>query len=350
MKRARGPSPKMNTAAALPPEWERSRSLRALLEEVGRHPLLPEAETLKLARAGTPAAHAKLVAHNLRLVIALAKSQLGARGGHLDDLVAVGCRGLLEGIQRFDPDRGVKLGTYCAWWIRAYQLRYMLENVSVVRVGQTQGQRTAFWNLHHEAGVLRAQGIDPSPENLTAALNARGTKPVRVTDVIAAQRALAGDGRLDAQLPENHQGTSEPLTRLSLLTDNAPPVDELVGDHEMHAAARAVFKRVRRSLPVRERAIFDARIAETKPASLGELGVRLGLSRERVRQLEVRIRRKLLAAGRRHFRAEIPEERPQTTRGRRHCGRPSGRARRVSVGAIRPTMTTTPAFARGGAT
>ncbi len=221
----------------------------------------------------------RLVRAHLRLVAWLAQ-QAGGRSGELDDLFQEGCVGLLEGIRRFDPDRGTRLSTYASWWIRARLFRYVLRNRRLVRLGTTTAQRKVFFNLARVRDRLeRERGVEPTVEELAHALG------VAEADVVEIGARLA---RTDASLDESHGDAAPLLSRLA--ADDDPEEETARG--ELRALVRRGAAELRRRLGARDRAIFDARFRD-EPKSLSALGRRFGVSRERMRQLEARLLERL---------------------------------------------------------
>lgn len=278
-----------------------SRAFRDLLRDVQRFPLLSEEETRRLAQHPRErGANEKLVQHNMRLVLTMASAAFGARTGHLQELVACGALGLIRGVGSYDPGRGFKLTTYVAWWIKASMHRYIAANVSIVAAGHTAGQRKAFNRLNAVTSQLEAKGVEATDEALAAALSAEGKTEVSAEDVRYSANALSGDPSLNANASGHSGGT------FGTWQDRTPahgtPVDEMLGELEERAGAARVIAKVRRGLTPRERLIFDARIGdEANRRTLADVGRQLGMSRERARQLEVKLRERLLEEGRRFF-------------------------------------------------
>lgn len=266
-------------------------SLAAYLTEVGRHPLLTVDEELALARAyretGDKRAAHTLVTANLRFVVKVASGYRGY-GLRLSDLIQEGNLGLMKAVQKFDPDMGIRLVSYASWWIRAYIQAYVLQSWSIVKLGTTQAQRRLFFALGRTRRELSRAGAGADDD-----LDDRVARRLRVTtDDIreAARRMEQRDQSLDAPAPG---GDFSPVDRI-------PSGDDLQ-DERLSCARES--ERVRRGvtdalacLDVRERTIIEQRFMTDDPASLQDLGTRLGFSRERARQLEMRARRKLRTA------------------------------------------------------
>ena len=266
-------------------------SLAAYLTEVGRHPLLTAEEELALARAfretGDKRAAHTLVTANLRFVVKVASGYRGY-GLRLPDLIQEGNLGLMKAVQKFDPDMGIRLVSYASWWIRAYIQAYVLQSWSIVKLGTTQAQRRLFFALGRTRRELSRAGAGADDD-----LDDRVARRLRVsTDDVreASRRMEQRDQSLDALVPG---GDSSPVDRIASGDD--------LQDERLSCARES--DRVRRGvtdalacLDDRERTIIEQRFMADDPASLQDLGTRLGFSRERARQLEMRARRKLRTA------------------------------------------------------
>ncbi|WP_257455460.1 sigma-70 family RNA polymerase sigma factor [Archangium lipolyticum] len=268
------------------------------LAEVRRHPLLSREEEASLARrfreSGDMKARARLVASNLRLVVKLAREH------HrppllLMDLIQEGNLGLVLAVERFQPERGVRLCTYAAWWIRAYLLRSIIENWRLVKLGTTDVQRKLFFRMREEEGRLLASGQEATPSLLAARLG------VTEQDVVEMdQRLRQDDVRLDVP-PEDDQGRPAPGRALS---SGTPTVDEELGQRELtrwfQEKAHAFAREVRDE---RERYILEHRLLAEEPETLKTIGEHFRVSRERARQVEAG----LLASMREYLHERMPD-------------------------------------------
>ena len=262
--------------------------LQAYMRDVQRHRLLtPEeerAEAIKYYEEGDVDAAAKLVTANLRLVVKLAYEYRRAHK-NINDLIQEGSIGLMQAVKKYDPYKGVKLSTYAAWWIRAYILRFILNNARLVKLGTTQAQRKLFFNLKKEKAKLSAMGIEPTPEVIAKRLN------VPKAEVISMDRRLAaGDASLDAPLGDPEGGGQ---SRIDLLPGRNLPVDELLADAELGAILQDKLHSFGEGLTGKDARIFWDRMLSEDPLTLQQLGDEFGVSRERVRQLEKRLQLKL---------------------------------------------------------
>ncbi len=282
--------PKSKSTAIAPSSTglERYDSLQAYIREVSKYPVLSHTEQHALAirylESGDLDAAAQLITANLRLVIKVAYEYRRAYRNILD-LIQEGNIGLMQAVKKFDPYRGVKLSTYAAWWIRAYILRFILNNSRLVKLGTTQAQRKLFFNLNKEKSRLAAQGIDPSTEDLAKQFG------VREQDVIQMERRLAaGDVSLDAPVNSVDGGSQ---SRIDLIPAQGNSVDEILADLEMGEKLKESIQAFGKILKDKEAIIFRKRLLSDEPLTLQQLGDEFGISRERVRQLEQRLQKKL---------------------------------------------------------
>ncbi|HEY4160343.1 MAG TPA: RNA polymerase factor sigma-32 [Polyangiaceae bacterium] len=263
-------------------------ALQAYMREVQRHPLLSTDDEHKLAvkysETQDVETAARLVTANLRLVVKLAYEYRRAYR-NIMDLVQEGNIGLMQAVKRYDPYRGVKLSSYAAWWIRAYMLRFILNNWRLVKVGTTQAQRKLFFNLNKEKDKLSAMGIEPTHAEIAKRLN------VAEADVVEMDRRLSrADASLDATVNESDGRTT---TRLELMPSPGDSPDKLAEGSELNQLLHERLDEFRKTLNGKDLAIFDKRLISEEPLTLQELGDEFGVSRERVRQLESRVTGKL---------------------------------------------------------
>jgi RNA polymerase sigma-32 factor len=261
---------------------------RRYLAEARKYPLLSREEELELVKryreTGDRDALFRLVTSNLLIVVRIARSFRHA-ARNLLDLIQEGNLGLLQAIDRFDPEVGVRLPTYAGWWIRAYILKYLLDNVRLVRVGTTNARRKLLHNLRQEQRKLEAEGYEVGPKLLAEHFGASEE------DVRDVQMALAGrDVSLDA--PVGEDGVR---TRGDLIPDAAPTVEEEVARRELQERAQAAIAAFREGLGGRDRVILDERILSEDPKTLQALGDRFGTTREAVRQAETKVMTRLRA-------------------------------------------------------
>jgi RNA polymerase sigma-32 factor len=261
---------------------------RRYLADIRRYPLLTREEEQELARryrdTGDREALFRLVTANLMMVVHVARSfRRAAR--NLLDLIQEGNIGLLQAIEKFDPDVGVRLPTYAGWWVRAYMVKFLLDNVRLVRVGTTNARRKLLRNLNKEKARLEAQGFDVGPKLLAEHFG------VSETDVQEVQQALSGrDVSLDAPVGDDDTRSRE---EVFAAPGDDVRIDDEVARKEMQERAQEAIGRFRRDLSDRERAILDERVLSEEPLTLQALGDRFGTTREAVRQVEARLVKRL---------------------------------------------------------
>jgi RNA polymerase sigma-32 factor len=259
-------------------------ALQAYMLEIRKHPLLSPEEEHRLAVEYTTSQDvdiaARLVTANLRLVVKLAYEYRRAYKNMMD-LVQEGNIGLMQAVKRYDPYRGVKLSSYAAWWIRAYMLRFILNNWRLVKLGTTQAQRKLFFNLNKEKQKLAALGIEPTHAEIAKRLD------VDEADVIEMDRRLArSDASLDSPIQE---GDGRTTSRLELLPSQADTPERAAEGAEIEALLHEQLEEFKKTLTGKDVAIFEKRLVADEPLTLQELGDQFGVSRERVRQLEARL-------------------------------------------------------------
>ena len=259
--------------------------MAAYMAEARRYPLLTREEEHALAvrwvEDGDQDAARRLVTSNLRLVVKIAHEYRRAYQNLLD-LVQEGNVGLVKAVQKFDPYRGVKLSTYSGWWIRAYILKYILNNWRLVKIGTTQNQRKLFFNLRKQREKLQAAGVDPTPERIAKELD------VSPREVVEMERRMAApDLSLDAPLGGDDDSSGR--TRLDLIEDDFADPEDSVDAAEFKDLLQAKLRRFGADLEGRELEIFSDRLMADEPITLQDLGNRWGVSRERARQIEKRL-------------------------------------------------------------
>jgi RNA polymerase sigma-32 factor len=287
---SRGASGDQMMKRALP---DAPASLENYLAEIARIPLLTVTEEQSLARTyqttgETRAAH-RLVTANLRFVVKIAY-EYKSSGARMADLIQEGNIGLLKAVQKFDPDRGIRLISYAVWWIRTHVQGYALKSFSLVKVGTTQAQRKLFFALartRRELDRLSAEhGSESDGEDSSKIARRLGVKTGEVDEM--TQRLLGRDLSLDAV-----RGDGSGHTHVELLVADAPSQDhELAAAQERLMVQRRTHEALAR-LDHRERYIIERRLMTEKQPTLKELATHLGFSRERARQLESRAKEKL---------------------------------------------------------
>jgi RNA polymerase sigma-32 factor len=270
--------------------------LRRYLAEIRRFPVLSREEEHKLAvdykEYGNLEAAYKLVMGNLRLVVMIAREYQKAFKNLLD-LIQEGNMGLMEAVKNFDPYRGVRFPSYAVWWIRAYIIRYIMSDWRMVKIGTTQAQRKLFFNLQKEKEKLEAQGITPGPKLLAQRLN------VKEDEVIEMEQRL-GSRDLSVDVPI---GEGDEATLLNFLPDDKQNPEEEIADTQYRQILREKMAQFAKSLKDKELVIYRERLLNEEPQTLREIGEKYGISRERVRQIEERVKKKLKA----YLRKELKE-------------------------------------------
>ncbi|MGA2088595.1 MAG: RNA polymerase sigma factor RpoH [Stellaceae bacterium] len=282
----------MATVRALP-SISSEGNLSRYLQEIRKFPMLQPEEEYMLAKrwrehGDRDAAH-KLVTSHLRLV---AKIAMGYRGYGLplSELISEGNVGMMQAVKRFDPERGFRLATYAMWWIRAAIQEYVLHSWSLVKMGTTAAQKKLFFNLRKIKGQLQAidEG-DLSPENVHKIATELG---VPEEDVVNMNRRLAApDNSLNAPMRSDSEGEWQ-----DWLMDEGPDQEDRLGERQELGLRRDLLRGAMKLLTGRERDILVERRLQDEPATLEDLSVKYGISRERVRQIEVRAFEKLQKA------------------------------------------------------
>ncbi len=281
-----GPTPANRKPSEAAASIEKFDALSAYLREVQRHPLLSPTETQSLAEkfvaTQDTGVAARLVTANLRLVVKIAYEYRRAYK-NIMDLIQEGNIGLMQAVKRYDPYRGVKLSSYAAWWIRAYILRFILNNWRLVKLGTTQAQRKLFFNLRKKRSELQALGIEPTDAEIAKQLNVPESE-VAEMDV----RLQASEKSLDAPIGD---GDGRATTRIDTMPSLVEGPEALLAGNELQGMLKDKLGAFRLTLVGKEKelAIFDERLVSDEPLTLQELGDRFGISRERVRQLEQRL-------------------------------------------------------------
>jgi RNA polymerase sigma-32 factor len=275
-------------------DWEQpsSSSGKSYFEGLSRYPLLSREEEHRLATEFVRTRDARLadrlVTANLRLVVKIAREYRASRT-HLQDLVQEGNVGLVYAVGKFDPTRGVKLVTYAAWWIRAHMLKFILTNARIVKLGTTQAQRRLFFGLGRESARL-AKGND-GPVDPSALAKVFDVSVKEVVDM--GQRLTGADASLDAPA----RSTSRDSRSLGevLGADESDRPDALVETQEFESSFGREVQRFTTTLSGRDADIFRRRLLGDGAITLSKIAAEHGVSRERIRQLETRVKARLRA-------------------------------------------------------
>jgi len=281
-------------------------NLTRYLQEIRKFPMLTPEEELSLShqwrdQQDMEAAH-KLVTSHLRLV---AKIAMGYRGYGLPvgELISEGNVGMMQAVKRFDPDRGFRLATYAMWWIRAAIQEYILHSWSLVKMGTTAAQKKLFFNLRRLKGQMKAiDDGDLQPEQVTEIARLLG---VPEQDVVNMNRRLAApDHSLNAPVRQDSEGEWQ-----DWLVDDSESQETAIADREELTGRKALLAGALKTLNARERDILMERRLKDNPATLEDLSHKYNISRERVRQIEVRSFEKLQKA----MKARVAEQRAEAS-------------------------------------
>jgi len=291
--------------AAMPVIASGEAGLSRYLTEIRRFPMLEPQEEYMLAKRyrehGDSAAAERLVTSHLRLV---AKIAMGYRGYGLPigEVISEGNVGMMQAVKRFEPDKGFRLATYAMWWIKAAIQEYILRSWSLVKMGTTANQKRPFFNLRKVKGQIQAiDDGDLRPDQVAQIAQKLG---VPEEEVVSMNRRLSGDASLNAPI----RAESESGEWQDWLVDESASQEELLAESEELDSRRALLRGALDVLNDRERRIFEARRLSEDPKTLEDLSTEFGVSRERVRQIEVRAFEKVQDAVRR---AATEMERPR---------------------------------------
>ncbi len=265
-------------------------NLSIYLQQIKKFPILTADEEYMLAKrykeyGDTEAAH-KLVTSHLRLV---AKIAMGYRGYGLPvtDLISEGNVGIMQAVKKFDPERGFRLATYAMWWIRAQIQEYVLHSWSLVKIGTTAAQKKLFFNLKKLKNQLSSiDSGDLSPENAREIANRLNVKEAEVLDM--NNRLFSGDQSLNIQV--GNEGDAE---WQDMLVDSNDTQDNIIANTDELLYRKKIFEKAIKVLNNREKEIIKLRKLKDKPVKLEELSKKFNISRERVRQIEVKAFEKL---------------------------------------------------------
>ncbi len=269
-------------------------SLNKYLQEIRKFPMLAPDEEFMLGKrwkehGDTKAAH-KLITSHLRLV---AKIAMGYRGYGLPigEVISEGNIGLMQAVKKFEPDKGFKLATYAMWWIKASIQEYVLRSWSLVKIGTTASQKKLFFNLRKIKGRIQAlEEGDLKPENVKYIAKTLG---VEEHEVVNMNRRMSGDSSLNAPLRSDADGDGE---WQDWLVDDKDSQETILASNQESQMRTGLLGDALSKLNVRERRVIEARKLQDEPATLDDLSKEFNVSRERIRQIEVRAFEKLQKA------------------------------------------------------
>ena len=271
--------------------------LQRYLSEISRYNLLTRDQERELGQKvkehQDPDAAYVLITSNLRLVVKIALEYQRVWMQNLLDLIQEGNIGLMQAVRKFDPYKNVKFSYYASFWIKAYILKFIMDNWRLVKIGTTQGQRKLFFKLKKEKQKLIEEGYDPKPKMLSERLG------VSEREIIDMDQRLDGwDVSLDAPLKEDSD-----TERIEFLDNDDPSIEDQVAKKEMESLLHQKIREFRNDMTTRELEIFDQRIFSDSPVTLQEIGDRYNISRERVRQIEKNIIKRM----REFFKKGLPD-------------------------------------------
>lgn len=263
-------------------------SLHLYLREMSKFPMLkPEEEhelALRVRDHNDADAAFRLVSSHLRLVVRIAMDFQRRWMQNVLDLVQEGNVGLMRAVNKFDPDKGIKFSYYASFWIKAYILKFIMDNWRMVKIGTTQVQRKLFYNLNRERQKLIMQGFDPDAAMLSERL---GVTEDQINEM--DQRLASTDMSLNAQVGEESGGA----TRMDFLPALGPGIEDSLASDEIAGLVRSKLKTIIPKLNEKELYILHNRLLTDEPITLREIGERYNITRERVRQLEARLVEKI---------------------------------------------------------
>jgi RNA polymerase sigma-32 factor len=271
--------------------------LQRYLQEISHFPLLSKEETEELAvrykETGDAEAAYKLVSSNLRLVVKVAMDFQKYWMQNFLDLIQEGNVGLVQAAKKFDPYREVKFSYYAAYWIRAYILKFIMDNWRMVKIGTTQAQRKLFFSLNKERKLLESQGFKPSNKLLAQRLNVKETEVIEMS-----QRMDNWDMSLESPVREDSNDEQK-----DFIPHGGPSVEEVVAGREIKKRMYDLLNELQKILNDKEQMILQTRLLSDEPRTLQDIADIFGISRERVRQIEVNLLKKM----KKYLEQEVPD-------------------------------------------
>lgn len=274
----------MAQSVSLPALASGEGGLNRYLQEIRQFPMLQPDEEYMLAKRwkehGDSAAAQRLITSHLRLV---AKIAMGYRGYGLPigEVISEGNVGLMQAVKKFEPDKGFRLATYAMWWIKASIQEFVLRSWSLVKMGTTANQKKLFFNLRRMKGQIQAlEEGDLKPDQVKTIAKRLG---VTEEDVVSMNRRLSGDTSLNAQIRADSDGEWQ-----DWLVDESDSQEDVLVETEERQMRSGLLREALDKLTDREREVFEARRLNDEPVTLEDLSQKFGVSRERIRQIEVR--------------------------------------------------------------
>jgi len=272
-------------------------ALHRYLQEISQYELLSREETDELAvrfkEQGDQEAAYRLVSSNLRLVVKVAMDFQKYWMQNFMDLIQEGNVGLVQATKKFDPYRGVKFSYYAAYWIRAYVLKFIMDNWRLVKIGTTQAQRKLFFSLNKERKLLEGQGFKPEPKLLAERLNVKEKEVIEM-----GQRMDNWDVSLESPVRSDSEDEQK-----NFLPSDGPGIESTVAGKEIKAKLTELLDILKDKLNDKERMILEERLLTDEPLTLQNIADRFEISRERVRQIEVNLLKKM----KKYLEEEMPD-------------------------------------------
>jgi len=272
-------------------------ALHRYLQEISQYELLTREETDELAirfrEEGDQDAAYRLVSSNLRLVVKVAMDFQKYWMQNFMDLIQEGNVGLVQATKKFDPYRGVKFSYYAAYWIRAYVLKFIMDNWRLVKIGTTQAQRKLFFSLNKERKLLESQGFNAEPKLIAQRLNVKEREVVEM-----GQRMDNWDVSLESPVRSDSEDEQK-----SFLPSNGPGIESTVAGKEIKIKLAELLGALKDRLNDKERMILEKRLLTDEPLTLQNIADKFSISRERVRQIEVNLLKKM----KKYLEIEMPD-------------------------------------------
>jgi RNA polymerase sigma-32 factor len=271
--------------------------LHRYLQEISQHALLSREETAELAKKfkedGDSEAAYQLVTANLRLVVKVAMDFQKYWMQNFLDVIQEGNVGLVHAVKKYDPYRGVKFSYYAAYWIRAYILKFIMDNWRLVKIGTTQAQRKLFFSLNKERKLLESQGYKAEPKLLAERLNVKEQEVIEMS-----QRMDNWDVSLESPVRADSDDDQK-----SFLPDHGPSVEQKVAETEIREQMAELLDNLSEHLNEKEQVILAVRLLSDDPLTLQDIADQFGISRERVRQIEANLLKKM----KKYLEQEVPD-------------------------------------------
>lgn len=272
-------------------------ALHRYLQEISQYELLSREETddlaVKYKETGDPEAAYRLVSANLRLVVKVAMDFQKYWMQNFMDLIQEGNVGLVQATKKFDPYRGVKFSYYAAYWIRAYVLKFIMDNWRLVKIGTTQAQRKLFFSLNKEKKLLESQGFKPEPKLLAERLNVKEKEVIEMS-----QRMDSWDVSLESPVRSDSEDEQK-----NFIPSNGPGIESTIAGKEMKHRLGELLAQLKGNLNEKEQMILEQRLLTDEPLTLQNIADKFDISRERVRQIEVNLLKKM----KKYLEAEMPD-------------------------------------------